>query len=85
MIKIELNEKLHTKEGLYTHAFENTSYVNEIKDIFGFVRFNPFPVIKSITNYIPTQDITLDRSFILYQLGISKEQDEKFQLKYKNL
>lgn len=37
----------------------------------------------SVTPYIPTQDQHIDRSFILQQLGISKEQDDQMQQKYK--
>lgn len=48
-------------------------------------QFCNFFNIGSITPYVPTQDSYLDRSFILQQLGISKEQDEEMQLKYKNL
>lgn len=39
--------------------------------------------LKSITPYTPTQDPMLDREHILTQLGISKEQDEQMQQKYK--
>jgi len=41
--------------------------------------------VKSITPYTPTQDPYLDRSFILQQLGISKEQDDINQELWKSI
>ena len=54
-------------------------YIDETKR-----KYDSF-LIKSITLYIPTADPYLDRSFILEQLGISKEQDELIQKEYGNL
>ena len=39
--------------------------------------------IISVTPYMPTADPYLDLSFILEQLGISKEQDEVNQKEYE--
>jgi len=54
---------------------------SEYRTLSNFVR-KENNAIKSITNYIPTADPYLDRSFILEQLGISKEQDEINQKEY---
>lgn len=71
MIKIEFKEAKH---GILHFEF----------DEIGLRLCRLFPHrIKSIIPYIPTQDPYIDRSFILQQLGISKEQDEEMQQKYK--
>lgn len=80
MIKIEFKEVNQKYSYDFIFTFCDSDTINDIKFIkeqYGGCFY------KSVTPYIPTQDTYLDRSFILQQLGISKEQDEQMQQKYK--
>lgn len=79
MIKIEFKEAQRTLHAEFIFEFSNSGFVA------GFFRkfFEGLEEFNRITSYIPTQDPYLDRSFVLQQLGISKEQDEEMQQKYK--
>lgn len=72
MIKIEFNDSNGA------NIFLPESNADSLKLHFEFSS-----QLKSVIPYIPTQCEYLDRSFILQQLGISKEQDEQMQQKYK--
>lgn len=80
MIKIELNNP-DLSGMLFEFADERGT--KEIIDLRDEIKEFDLDEIKSITPYIPDQDPYLDRSFILQKLGISKEQDEEMQEKYK--
>lgn len=79
MIKIEFKSK--TSTGYEVSLFKYVSK-SQLDDFEYFTRPNDNYVDKVIP-YDPSHDIWLDRSFILQQLGISKEQDEQMQHKYK--
>lgn len=79
MIKIEFKEAVSTGTEVYMFKYASK---DQLDDFEYFTRPNDNYVDKVIP-YIATNDIWLDRSFILQQLGISKEQDEEMQQKYK--
>lgn len=79
MIKIEFKEATSTGDEISFFKYCDKSYLND----FEYFTNKSDNYVDKVTPYIPTNDIWLDRSFILQQLGISKEQDEQMQQKYK--
>lgn len=83
MIKIEFKEaSLDSELDIAKFGFYSPLVIRQTRDWISKNRIDISEII-SITQYTPTQDPYLDRSFILQQLGISKEQDEEMQHKYK--
>lgn len=89
MIKIEFKEALKANDGfrrkfLFVKEIVSAGInFSSVMFMSGNTMFLYTSNILKCNCYIPTQDPYIDRSFILQQLGISKEQDEEMQQKYK--
>jgi len=89
MVRVEFNSPLISNDG-FMRKFCFVKHVDTINEHHTSIMFKSGASIFVATNfmtaynYIPTADPYLDRSFILEQLGISKEQDELNQKEYEN-
>jgi len=86
MIKIEFKEAQAMKGAIGKFDFNDDGIFNDsFFRTFGRDSWRKSYELRSVLNYIPTQDPMLDRSEILKQLGISQQEDELFQEQYKNV
>jgi len=85
MIKIEFKEATFGADFNTMCMFDIQLDISELNALKTFLNGKDSFCIDRITPYIPTQNPYLDRSFILQQLGISKEQDDINQIKWSKL